>query len=104
MPPPRATTFSPRESCFDFADFFFTRRERANILQKTTGHRCQMVVFAELGWEFCRRAAIGEGSGHARESADGAVFLRVEHLGEPRIFLEEGEIFIVARVIAIFGP
>ena len=31
-----------------------------------------------------------------------AVFLRIEHLGEPRIFLEKGEIFVVASVIAIF--
>src|SRR5207302_1782621 len=30
------------------------------------------------------------------------VFLRVEQFGEARIFLEEGEIFVVARVVAVF--
>ena len=32
-----------------------------------------------------------------------AFFFRVEHFGEARIFLKEGEVFVVARVIAIFG-
>ena len=32
------------------------------------------------------------------------VSLRVEQLGEARIFLQESEIFIVARMVAIFGP
>src|SRR5579864_9484795 len=31
-----------------------------------------------------------------------AVFLGVEQFGEARIFLEEGEVFVVARVVAIF--
>src|SRR5258708_14619900 len=31
-----------------------------------------------------------------------AVFLRIEQLGEARVFLEESEILVVARVIAIF--
>ena len=38
-----------------------------------------------------------------RGSAGSAIFLRIEKLGEARIFLEEGEVFIVARVIAVFG-
>jgi hypothetical protein len=35
-------------------------------------------------------------------SAGGAVLLRIEQLRKARIFLEESEIFIVARVIAVF--
>ena len=35
-------------------------------------------------------------------SACGAVLLRIEKFREPGIFLEEGEIFVVARVVAIF--
>ena len=35
--------------------------------------------------------------------AGGAVFLRIEQLGEARVFLEESKIFVVARVIAVFG-
>src|SRR5260370_8611266 len=31
-----------------------------------------------------------------------AVFLRIEQLGEARVFLEESEILVVARVITIF--
>jgi hypothetical protein len=34
-------------------------------------------------------------------SAGGAVFLRVQELGEAWIFLKEGEVFIIARVIAV---
>ena len=37
-----------------------------------------------------------------RPLAGGAVFLRIEQLGEARVFLEESKIFVVARVIAIF--
>src|SRR5467141_3190622 len=32
-----------------------------------------------------------------------AVFLRIEQLGEARVFLEESEILVVARVIAVLG-
>src|ERR1700761_670447 len=32
------------------------------------------------------------------------VALRIEELGEARIFLQEGEVFVIARVVAIFGP
>ena len=35
-------------------------------------------------------------------STGGAVFLRIEKFREPRIFLEEGEVFIVARVVSVF--
>ena len=31
------------------------------------------------------------------------VALRVEQFGEPRIFLQESEVLVVARVITIFG-
>lgn len=31
------------------------------------------------------------------------VFFGIEHFGEARVFLEEGEIFVVASVISIFG-
>src|SRR6266849_923461 len=34
--------------------------------------------------------------------ADGAIFLRIEQLGEARVFLEERKILVVARVIAVF--
>ena len=37
-----------------------------------------------------------------KELAGEAVFLRIEELGEARIFLEESEIFIVAGVITVF--
>src|SRR3984893_654156 len=37
-------------------------------------------------------------------SVGGTVLLRVEHLGEKRIFLEKGEVFVVACVIAVFRP
>ena len=47
---------------------------------------------------------ISEGPGlRAKTSAGGAVFFRVEQFGEARIFLQEREIFIVARVIAVRG-
>jgi hypothetical protein len=32
-----------------------------------------------------------------------AFFFRVEHFGEARIFLKEGEVFVVAGVVAVFG-
>src|SRR6202140_1718249 len=37
------------------------------------------------------------------DSACGAVFFGIEQLGEARIFLEEREVLIVARVIAILA-
>ena len=49
-----------------------------------------------------RRKRTGLSLSHKSSSAGGAVFLRIEQLGEARIFLEESEIFVVARVIAIF--
>jgi len=41
-------------------------------------------------------------AGPTKQLAGEAVFLRIEQLGEARVFLEEREIFIVARVITIF--
>jgi hypothetical protein len=36
-------------------------------------------------------------------SVGGAFLFRIEHFGEARIFLKEGEVLIVASVVAIFG-
>src|SRR5690349_20984086 len=38
------------------------------------------------------------------ESAGSAVFFGIQQFGETRVFLQEREIFIVTRVIAIFRP
>ena len=38
------------------------------------------------------------------ESAGGTVFFGIEQFRKARVFLKEGEIFIVSRVIAIFWP
>jgi hypothetical protein len=51
------------------------------------------------------RASLEPKAGYLRrESAGGAVFLWVQHLGKAGVFLKEGEVFVVAGVIAILRP
>jgi hypothetical protein len=86
VPPPRATTLNPFASCFDLRGGFNAQ----------TCYEFRDAV-ATQRYEVYKRA-------DPREiSVGGAVFFRVKHFGEARVFLEEGEVFVVARVIAIFG-
>ncbi|MFZ0967818.1 MAG: hypothetical protein WAN13_06055 [Candidatus Acidiferrales bacterium] len=40
---------------------------------------------------------------HREKLSDGTFTLRIEKLGKTRIFLKEGEVFVVPRVVAILG-
>src|ERR1700722_14558681 len=82
VPPPRATMRNPREFFFGLAVFFFTCGRGELIFDQIAGVRTAGRFF--------------------KRSAGGAVFLRIQQFSEARIFLEEGEVFIVTRVIAIF--
>ena len=82
VPPPRATMRNPREMFFGLAVFFFTCG------------RCELIFDQIAGDQTAGR--------FFKRSAGGAVFLRIQQFSEARIFLEEGEVFIVTRVIAIF--
>ena len=73
---------NPREFFFGLAVFFFTCGRGELIFDQIAGDQTAGRFF--------------------KRSAGGAVFLRIQQFGEARIFLEEGEVFIIARVIAIF--
>src|SRR5580700_10964977 len=129
VPPPRATTCSPREDCFDLEALFFTsdyahstentqalsaertrtvkpkqsatgresRGSRWPLDLKLTIHRCEIFLISSTN------APPGSSGGSDRDrSASRAILLRIEHLGEARVFLEKRKVFVVASVVAIF--
>ena len=98
------------------------RRERRRECPRGARYFCEMFFFTTLPDERLGAFTLAENSlekaGRRREAQDccgrthvgiiapamklvAAVFFRIEEFGEARIFLEEGKIFVVARVVAI---
>ena len=95
VPPPRATTRKLRENLFGLDGDFFT----VGFCEAYPRHCTERRINTEYRE---RRTQSHRDRPEVGPTAGGAVFLRIEKFGEARIFLEEGEILVVAGVIAIF--
>src|SRR6266851_1341203 len=98
VPPPRATTRKPRDRVFGlelrFVMRVFGMAEQVSFYRKE---------FNTENTENTEKKKTGQAEAcPTKRLAGGAVFLRIEELGEARVFLEESKIFVVARVIAVF--
>src|SRR6266850_2421730 len=99
VPPPRATTRKPWDRIFGFEARFFRSAfgiSGINPRKRNFTQRAQRIPRQR------RKNRTGKACPYKRPLTGGAVFLRIEQLGEARIFLEEGKILVVARVIAVF--
>jgi hypothetical protein len=74
-------------------------QQRGKARASTDGHD----PYAEFAQMLCVHHIVRQGSNRGKPARlrPGAFALRIEKLGEARIFLKEGEILVVARVIAI---
>src|SRR5882724_2627522 len=98
VPPPRATTRKPGERAFDLEALFFMMI--FGTVEAASFHG------KEFNTEDTEYAESTERKKPDRPKpiplAGEAIFLWIEQFGEAWVFLEEREIFIVARMIAIF--
>src|SRR5713101_6004177 len=101
VPPPRATTRKPRDRVFGLELRFVMRV--FGMAEQVSFYRKEFNTENSEDTESTEKKKTGQAEAcPTKRLAGGAVFLRIEELGEARVFLEESKIFVVARVIAVF--
>jgi len=93
VPPPKATTREPAELPF-FKRGLFMKDSSA----VPSREMCQQQVRRNIS-----ALKHNLGKGHGSKLARVAFFFRIQQFREARVFLEEIEVFIIARVIAVGG-
>src|SRR6266481_2416081 len=100
--PPRATTRKPRDRVFGLELRLVMRV--FGMAEQVSFYRKEFNTENSEDTESREKKKTGQAEAcPTKRLAGGAVFLRIEQLGEARVFLEESKIFVVARMITILG-
>src|SRR5215472_7406412 len=101
VPPPKATMRKPVGSAFLVERcFFICLRNKRHVYSTEKGSTRRKPQNASDKWKWRHESPVT--SHWLRFLADKPVFLGVKQLGEARIFLKKREVFVVARVVAVF--